>query len=321
MKNRRQFKGTEWRNWLLYYSVPCLQGLFAQKYIKLFELLSHPTFLLSQDIVLPEDRVLAEHLYEQFLIAFQEEFGVEKTRLNMHASLHASKSVRNWGPLFNQSTFGFESWNMKIMALIKSPNGAAQQVITRHMLSKLLQETIINEQIPEEIRNEIQRILLNKNSTKYRHVRESVYVMGEKETRTSQEEAELLRTQDPPFDPPNLLRVHKKALIKSVKYCSEDVVKKDNKSNNSLIYTHQNTFCTIKKIVTFQHNGSEVCGMFVSEHTVQRAFTHARHIALLCLNQDINHFIVASKVRVPAVKFSVLDRSYLIPLPNTYEID
>lgn len=318
MKNRSQFTGTEWRNWILYYAVPSVQGLFAQRYINLFELLSHPIYLLSQDIILPDHVVKAERLFRQFLVAFEEVFGVERTRLNMHACLHAAQCVRNWGPLYNQSTFGFESWNRHIMEWIKSAHAAALQIIMRHMISKLLEEAIVDERIPEDIRLQIQTILQKKTYNSYRHVRDEIYVKGGKERRPSQEEVDILRRES--FNP-NLLRAHKKARIRSVKYCPEDQVKEDIKSNDSIIYTHQDTFCTIQNIVTFEHEDQEVCGLFVTEHTVQNAFNIAQHIVAPVPEQDTPHFILASMVRVPAIRFSVLNKLYLIAMPNTYEID
>lgn len=49
IKRRAEWKGSEWRNWLFYYSIPCLTGLIPQKYINHLAMLSFATFLLSQE--------------------------------------------------------------------------------------------------------------------------------------------------------------------------------------------------------------------------------------------------------------------------------
>ncbi len=33
MINRKQMKGSEWRNWIIYFDVPCLMGLIDQEHI------------------------------------------------------------------------------------------------------------------------------------------------------------------------------------------------------------------------------------------------------------------------------------------------
>lgn len=85
MANRKQMKGSEWRNWIIFYAVPCLQGLIEPNYITPIEFLSHGAFLLSQDIISPEDKVQAEFCFQRFLELNEQLYGIEKTKLNLHA--------------------------------------------------------------------------------------------------------------------------------------------------------------------------------------------------------------------------------------------
>ena len=133
--------------------------------------------------------------------------------------------------------------------------------------------------------------------TIYRHVGDETYVKGGKKRRPTSEEVEILRRGS--FNP-NLLRVQKKGLIKREEYLLENQVKEDIKSTDSIIYTHQDTFCTIQKIVTFEHEDQEACWLFVTEHQVQNAFIIAHHIVAPVPEQDTPHFILASIVRIPA---------------------
>ncbi|KAK3919783.1 Phosphate acyltransferase [Frankliniella fusca] len=96
--NRGSYKGNEWSNFIKYYAVPCLQYLIHQKYIYPLELLSSFAFILSQDKITEEDLLRSERIISEYLIRFEELYGIARTRLNMHALVHAPKCVRNLGP-------------------------------------------------------------------------------------------------------------------------------------------------------------------------------------------------------------------------------
>ena len=46
-----KWKASEWRNWLLFYAIPCLSGIIPGRYLRHFGLLSEAIFLLSRDII------------------------------------------------------------------------------------------------------------------------------------------------------------------------------------------------------------------------------------------------------------------------------
>ena len=159
-----KWKGSQWRTWLLYLAVPCLQNLgdgFDPKYVRHIELLSHAIFLLSRDIITEEDLELADRYLKRYSQLFQEYFGPETMRFNVHILLHLVEAVRRWEPLQFQSTFGPESWNYKLKQKVTSPFGAIDQIVDRHLLSALVESFPYNEELSERIRNHIQAILLS----------------------------------------------------------------------------------------------------------------------------------------------------------------
>ncbi|EFN72294.1 hypothetical protein EAG_11530, partial [Camponotus floridanus] len=133
IKRRAQWKGSEWRNWLFYYNIPCLTGLISHKYINHLAMLSFGTFLLSQDEITRHEINVAENCLLKYVTLFEEYFGIQHMYYNVHLLLHFTTCVRNWGPLWVYFTFNFESWNNKCIRMhVTSPQNATEQIIHRH---------------------------------------------------------------------------------------------------------------------------------------------------------------------------------------------
>lgn len=49
LRQRCYWKAHEWRNWLLFYCLPCCRNVLAQKYLRHFALLSEAIFTLLQE--------------------------------------------------------------------------------------------------------------------------------------------------------------------------------------------------------------------------------------------------------------------------------
>lgn len=115
--------------------------------------------------------------------------------------------------------------------------------------------------------------------------------------------------------------VYDKMSVRSVDYKTRRLHKDTSKSNDTSVFTHQNTFCNIEDIVRYE-NEEEVCDLFVKELTVLHPspFRYATHIKKI-LPGEIPHFIKIDQVRLPVVKVYVNDDTYFIPVPNTTEID
>lgn len=357
---RGSFTGTEWRNWTLYAAVPCLMDLIEPNYVRHFESLSRFAFILSQDIITNEDLDEANECITDYLIQFERYFGIEATRMNMHALPHAIRSAQDLGgywvrnrviPCINHvhilslvgispassgrttlvihyllclqvySTFNFESWNHKIIKKITSPKGAILQIVVRHLLHMHLEMALFGDpDISEDIREQLKNIMSKKRLSRARDMGDRVHLLGNPVHRapTEEEIAVLLREGLETVQ----LEVHKKALIRSTRYQARQEA--DYKSDNSKVYTFQDTFCTIMNIVSFFNGeGNEVCGMFVNEHDVvqPRPFRVAKHIAEINQANDIAHFIPMDQAKTPAVSVQCPGRLFMIPLPNLNEID
>ncbi|XP_052124790.1 uncharacterized protein LOC127749680 isoform X2 [Frankliniella occidentalis] len=321
IRNRKKFKGTQWRDWLIHFALPCLEGLIVDEHMHLIEKLSRGAFLLSQDIILPEHIEEAETCFRDFLNLNEELYGLENTKLNLHTLSHAARCVKENGPLWCYSTFNFESWNNKIIKSVMSPAGAVQQIVVRHLVHLVLSAAVSsNEQFSPATRAQLTKTLQKKaklvNVTK---MGTDVYLAGRPDTRrTTQSEKQAL--EDSGFSNVNNVQEFDKILIRSTTY---GVPKGEALSDNSVLYTYSDRFCSVSSVVKFKiEDGSEKCGLFVLCHRVgPLPFSYAKHISLLCNDQDQLTFIPPEDVRVPCVTSKVLGNTYVSPIPNPFEID
>lgn len=97
IKDIARWKASEWRAWLLFYSVPCLKGLLKKKYMNHFAMLSIATNILLQKSVTREEVFQAQKLFLIYMYFFQKYFDKENMVYNIHLLSHICKGVLNWG--------------------------------------------------------------------------------------------------------------------------------------------------------------------------------------------------------------------------------
>ena len=322
IQKRSNWNGTEWRNWLLFYGVPCMTGLIQQQYLDVFASISHACYLLAQDVIEPADLDTADMLLLQAGRSFEALFGIERIKFNLHVTVsHKADCVRKLGPQWAYSTYNFESLSMHTAKMVTSPKGAPVQIITRSLLRLTVNAAQYDERYSEEVRDRLE-ILLNKERLKRTvQVGHQVHLVGRGEDVVlTEEENVVLRREG--FAARNV-REFKGFLIRNTRYISLAGLKPDIKSDDTFIYTTQDTFCTLRKIILFENdNGEQQCGAFVNEHDVDRAVRIAVHLnELHNAAADLVHYITITQVRTPAVRMNINNKIIATCVPNCFELD
>lgn len=322
IEKRGKYNGSEWRNWLFFYAVPCLTGLLEPEYVELIALLSHGCYLLSQDVMEPPDLIEADRVLRRFAAAFEEKFHRHRVKFNIHVTTsHKVHCVRMLGSPFAYSTYNSESLNRKLLNRVTSPKGAIMQIVTRSLLHLSVHTAQYDERLSEEVRERLNIILNKERLKKVLQVAPNQYVVGRGEAvmPSPQESAVLIREG---FHNVRNFRVYKSCLIGNTRYKSVPGQNPNTKSDDTFMYTHLDTFCTILKVILFRHNGEERCGVFVREHDVAQVEPTARHISILQnADADLLHYVSLDQVRCPAVKMNIEGLVYAASIPNCFEID
>lgn len=104
-------KACELRSLLLFYLPTCITGLLPKQFVDHLQLLSKSIYcLLKTEIELDELNSVEIDL-NRFVKEYQEFYGKSAMTMNVHLISHLVQNVRNNGPLWSTSMFGFESSN------------------------------------------------------------------------------------------------------------------------------------------------------------------------------------------------------------------
>ncbi|XP_064472537.1 uncharacterized protein LOC135387052 [Ornithodoros turicata] len=134
LKEWKDWKASEWKNWLLFYAPVTLKGTLPTKYLHHFELLSQSVFTMLRTSVSSDDIDRVNGLLVQFVCDAQLLYGNEFMTFNVHQLLHLPKCVKKMGPLWAHSCFPFESMNGRLLKLITAAKGVPLQILERYSL-------------------------------------------------------------------------------------------------------------------------------------------------------------------------------------------
>ena len=145
INHRNLWKASEFRNWLLYYSLPILVSLLPPLYLHHYALLVCALHILLQSRLTDVQIQAAEDMLKYFYFLLPELYGSTSCTLNAHLLIHLTKYVRLWGPLWTQSCLGFESMNA---SMIHSTRKVAEQLsfssdVIQTIADKLIQKLYI----------------------------------------------------------------------------------------------------------------------------------------------------------------------------------
>jgi hypothetical protein len=96
-------------------------------------LLSNSIYIFLQTEISKEQFLQAEENLRQFVKGFKDLYGESYVKFNIHILLHLSKKIRDSGPLFCSSLFGFESKNGQLIKFINSGRRPIQGAANKFM--------------------------------------------------------------------------------------------------------------------------------------------------------------------------------------------
>lgn len=144
-KHYNNLKATELQAWLLFYAIPCLQGILDEVYLKHLANLSHGLHLLLGDSISLEDLKEAESCLDAFYKQFQELYGKGSTGLNVHnIGAHLVFYVKLWGPLWSWSCFPFEDLNSVILRSVHGTGDVTKQCLRLREIELKLNKIDLN---------------------------------------------------------------------------------------------------------------------------------------------------------------------------------
>lgn len=123
------WKASELRSWLLFYSLPCLQNILPHEYFQHWILLVISMFLLLQEEISESDLNIAENLLKHFVKDVSALYRDRDNVYNVHMLLHLVQYVRWHGPLSCNSAFTFENYNGILKCLIHGTKNRGKELM------------------------------------------------------------------------------------------------------------------------------------------------------------------------------------------------
>ncbi|KAH7980652.1 hypothetical protein HPB49_017958 [Dermacentor silvarum] len=114
LADRCFWKASEWKNWLLYYSLPTVLGVLPPRFWRHVSMLAEAIFTLLKSEISPTDLQRAGHLLQSFVSRAASLYGTRFMTFNVHQLRHLTSSVEHLGPLWANSAFPFETGNGKL---------------------------------------------------------------------------------------------------------------------------------------------------------------------------------------------------------------
>jgi hypothetical protein len=129
VKDMKYWKASEFRNFLLFYSLPLFNGILPEKYFQHWILLVAAAHILLKEAISENDINCCEIMLRAFVRDVGTLYGQVCYTYNVHTLLHVCDLVRKCGNLWATSAFPFETFNGFI---------AAQLHGTKHLCRELI---------------------------------------------------------------------------------------------------------------------------------------------------------------------------------------
>ena len=172
----KYWKASEFRSWILFYSLPLLADLMEKTYFFHYACFVEAVHLLSGSSISIEDIERSNQNLMYFVLMFESLYGRRYCGLNMHSLLHLPQTVLDIGPLWAINCFGFEDANGQILKLFHGTQNVDMQIMsavnTLHLLPQMIQK------LPDHIKS---LMFVNKNMTrKSCHSKCSIEILGKR---------------------------------------------------------------------------------------------------------------------------------------------
>lgn len=158
LADQSTFRAIEYKYSMFFYLRYSLRNLIDHKYVAHFELFSAAVYILCKEKITEAEIKSAEKMLSEFCDLFETYYGISAVTLNVHLLRHYGIIVRQTGPLWCHSLFGFET-NMGVLSsYVSGGSRVIEQIAEKYIISKGFDA--------ETSRNQTRKFVFDKNITK-----------------------------------------------------------------------------------------------------------------------------------------------------------
>lgn len=325
IKERKFWKASEWRSFLLFYGLAVLNGILPRKYWNHLFLLVFAVYHLLQERIREGDVAIAEQALKKFVREFEGLYGTANVSFNVHLLTHLAASVRNWGPLWATSTFSFESFNGTLLKYFNGTTHVPVQIMKRYLRGRSLEKkgATVMQNADENVKDLFSELQGSKcSSAKSVQISANVRVFG----KPVQKDVSVLHM----LEIEELLGVrvrqasyYNRFIVNGILYHS-DTNNRLQKRNNSIVQLQDGSLVRILSLVVSSaihcvlvkeilKSGRQLC----RDTTLKIASSFMYEVSE-CNNMYAIH---PESLKCKCVMIKSREKVYVIPLPNNIERD
>lgn len=320
----RYWKASEWRAWLLFYCLPCLEGVLDSRYVKHLSLLVSAVFFLLQESITFEEVNKADIMLLEFVVKFQLLYGETAMTFNVHLLTHLAKSVKLWGPLWAHSAFVFESSNGSLLKLVHGTKSVALQIVNKFLLHKAMACFATKHSISERVLNFCRECSEYPRVQKCLRWQETTVLDSGTTKQLIGEEMNAFISAERRV--PETVLMHNRMVHKGLIYTSKGYSRAKRRRE---CYIRLSNGChgEIQSIISFSaEEGTEIALFFKRYHS-QPHFSLTQnsgfvpHIKLITDSQSPLHLVSVSSIKHKCFNIASSDKIFICNFPNSIERD
>lgn len=300
LKTRKDWKAREWENFILYYSLPVLSNILSRSQLDHWNLFVESLYILLKDKIHIDELNEADEKLHKFVHRSMQLYGIKAMTFNVHQMLHICESVVNWGPVWTNSTFCYESANYYMLKAIKCSNGVTHQVVRyiNVIHSLLTVEHYVSNQASRKVLNFCNSIL----STRVKNVQKSNDTIFFGSGIEDEELSNILRLSAN-------AQYFEKAVINKCLY--ESCKKIKSRSNNAFAQLKNKKFVQISNFVI-----DNEAKLVVFKYIKAGNSTLNKNIKIIDSISNSLSIKPISYIERICVHFKIYEKYYICPLPN-----
>lgn len=320
----RYWKASEWRAWLLFYCLPCLEGVLDSRYLKHLSLLVSAVFFLLQESVTYEEVNKADVMLLEFVVKFQLLYGETAMTFNVHLLTHLAKSVKLWGPLWAHSAFVFESANGSLLKLVHGTKCVAVQIVNKFLLHKALACFATKHLISDRVLNFCREFSEYPRVQKCLRWQETTVLDSGTTKQLRDEEIDAFTSAERQV--PETVLIHNRMVHKGLIYTSKAYCRA-RRRRESCIQLTNGCHGEIQNIVSFTAEVGTEIALFFKRFDSQPIFALPQnsgfvpHIKLVRDSQSPLQLVPLNSVRQKCFNIFSSENVFICDFPNSYERD
>lgn len=323
----KRWKGTEWRNFLLFYALPCFTGILKPAFVKHWRMLAEAVFTLNNASFSEQELDEADTKLHTFVQLFYQYFGKAHMPYNIHLLQHLGTTIRNWGPIWANSGAIFEAWHHRMVDFTKASTGRALQIVRRFLLSKFVKQAANDPTVAGPARNAIWALTRFAKWNIPPNISTGQYFLGvKKEFRefADDQEVQIINAVGGMNIDVNTEITHfSKAIIHGTEYRT-----RHNQQHlsfcNHIVYDG-NRYFTINDILSFNVGDNAVSGIVGIVLNIRNPAGNRMNLLpsyMRTVNpSEATVFVLMENIVAPAFTITTHNETLIMRLPNCYETD